>query len=407
VGPSAVCAVRPLAPKITRASRRVGSWWRVSLRLRGRRVHGMDLATITLAFIAVGLTAAEPRDFRTADTQSKDHPTARALVHMSELVSDRTQGRHRMIIYPEGVLGEQEGSFEQTRTGGIDINRTNMAPLASFVGKANILGLPFLFRSADHLHKVLEGPIGDDVLQSLEPHGFVGLAFFESGARSVYTVRRPVRTIDDIKGLRIRLQQSDLMVEMFAALGAEPVILPYTRTKTALMTGLIDAAENNWPSYVATDHHSVAPYFALTPEVLIMSMTAWRSLSPADQNIFRNAARDSSIFLRGLWKNWEGSFRKQAQDLGVTVIEIDRKPLSRIEGPLYESSDGFAVKTACRVHPKRRIKFSPDLPGFAESCAVRVVSLVTVDAPLPTRQATPGCGDSRSGSRRSICGRRR
>jgi tripartite ATP-independent transporter DctP family solute receptor len=304
------------------------------------RLHPACLPLVTLAFIAVGLTAAEPRDFRAADTQSKDHPTARALVHMSELVSDRTQGRHRMIVYPEGLLGEQEDSFEQTRTGAIDINRTNMAPLASFIGKANILGLPFLFRSADHLRKVLEGPIGDDVLQSLEPHGFVGLAFFESGARSVYTVRRPVRAIDDIKGLRIRLQQSDLMVQMFTALGAEPVILPYTRTKTALTTGLIDAAENNWPSYVATDHYSVAPYFALTehtmtPEVLIMSMKAWRSLSPADQNIFRNAARDASIFLRGQWKNWEGSFRKQSQDLGVTVIEIDRKPLEAVLRGLY------------------------------------------------------------------------
>ena len=318
----------------------VGSWWRVSLQLRGRRVHGTDLATITLAFIALGLTAAEPRDFRAADTQSSDHPTARALVHMSELVSDRTQGRHRMIVYPGGVLGEQEATFEQTRTGGIDINRTNMAPLTSFVGKANVFGLPFLFRSADHLHRILDGAIGNDILQSFEPHGFVGLAFFESGARSVYTVSRPVRAIDDIKRLRIRLQQSDLMVEMFAALGAEPVILPYTRTKTALATGLIDAAENNWPSYVASDHYSVAPYFALTehtmtPDVLIMSMKAWRSLDPADQNIFRNAARDTSIFLRGQWKNWEASFRKQALDLGVTVIEIDQKPLEAALTGLY------------------------------------------------------------------------
>jgi tripartite ATP-independent transporter DctP family solute receptor len=285
-------------------------------------------------------TAAEPRDFRAADTQTNDHPTARALVHMSELVSDRTQGRHRMIVYPGGQLGEQKATFEQTRTGGIDINRTNMAPLASFVGKANIFGLPFLFRSADHLHKILDGAIGDDILHSLEPHGFVGLAFFEAGARSVYTVRRPVRTIDDIKGLRIRLQQSDLMVEMFATLGAEPVILPYTRTKTALTTGLIDAAENNWPSYVASDHYSAAPYFALTehtmtPDVLIMSMKTWRSLDPADQNIFRNAARDTSIFLRGQWKNREASFRKQAVDLGVTVIEIDQKPLEAALTGLY------------------------------------------------------------------------
>ena len=285
-------------------------------------------------------TAAEPRDFRAADTQSNDHPTARALVHMSELVSDRTQGRHRMIVYPGGVLGEQQATFEQTRTGGIDINRTNMAPLASFVGKANIFGLPFLFRSADHLHRILDGPIGEDILQSLEPHGFVGLAFFESGARSVYTVRRPIQTIDDIKGLRIRLQKSDLMVEMFKTLGAEPVILPYTRTKTALTTGLIDAAENNWPSYVASNHYSVAPFFTLTehtmtPDILIMSMKAWRSLDPADQKIFRSAARDSSIYLRGQWKSWEAGRRKQAADLGVTIIEIDRKPLEAILKGLY------------------------------------------------------------------------
>ena len=285
-------------------------------------------------------TAAEPRDFRAVDTQSNDHPTARALVHMSELVSDRTQGRHRIIVYSGGVLGEQKTNFEQTRAGVIDINRTNMAPLVSFVGKANILGLPFLFRSADHLHRILDGPIGEDILQSLEPHGFVGLAFFESGARSVYTARRPVQTIDDIKGLRIRLQESDLMVEMFATLGAEPVILPYTLTKTALTTGLIDAAENNWPSYVTSDHYSVAPYFTLTehtmtPDVLIVSMKTWRSLDPEDQNIFRRAARDLSIFLRGQWKNREASFRKQALDLGVTVIEIDQKPLQAALTGLY------------------------------------------------------------------------
>jgi tripartite ATP-independent transporter DctP family solute receptor len=337
-----------------RASEPFGSWWRVSLRLRGRRVHGTGLATLTSAFLALGLTVAEPRDFRAADSQSHDHPTARALVHMSELVSDRTQGRHRMIVYPGGVLGEQEASFEQTRTGGIDINRTNMAPFASFVGKENIFGLPFLFRSADHLHRVLDGPIGDDILQSLEPHGFVGLAFFESGARSLYTVRRPVRTIDDIKGLRIRLQQSDLMVQMFAALGAEPVLLPYTRTKTALMTGLIDAAENNLPSYVASDHYSVAPHFALTehtmtPDVLIMSMKSWRGLSPADQNIFRNAARDSSIFLRGQWKNWEASFRKQALDSGVTVTEIDRKPLEA-------AWTGFYTKVLTDSHSRHLVE---------------------------------------------------
>jgi TRAP-type C4-dicarboxylate transport system substrate-binding protein len=132
-------------------------------------------------------TAAEARDFRVADTQLHDHPTARALVHMSELVSDRTQGRHRMIVYAGGLLGEQEASFEQTRTGGIDINRTNLAPLISFVGKANIFGLPYLFRSADHLHRILDGAIGDDILQSLEPHGFASVSHFSKLEQGRFT----------------------------------------------------------------------------------------------------------------------------------------------------------------------------------------------------------------------------
>jgi hypothetical protein len=153
-------------PKIIRASKPLGFWWRAWLGLRGCRVHGTDLGTFTLAFFALGLSAAEPRDFKTADTQSNDHPTARALVHMSGLVSERTQGRHRMTVYPRGLLGEQEATFEQTRIGAIHINRTDMAPLASFIGKPNILGLPFLFRSADHFHRILDGAVGDNILRT-------------------------------------------------------------------------------------------------------------------------------------------------------------------------------------------------------------------------------------------------
>ena len=301
-------------------------------------------------------TAAEPREFRAADTQTNDHPIARALVHMSELVSDRTQGRHRMIVYPGGLLGEQEASFEQTRTGGIDINRTNMAPLASFVGKANIFGLPFLFRSADHLHRMLDGAIGEDILHSLEPHGFVGLAFFEAGARSVYTVRRPVRTIDDIKGLRIRLQQSDLMVEMFATLGAEPVILPYTRTKTALTTGLIDAAENNWPSYVG--------FRSLLRRPALCTYRAYQDAGRPDhvhEDLEKSGARGSEclskcgarhehVFARPMEKS-RGEFPQASTGLGRNCHRNrSEAATSRLDGPLHESSDGFALERSCRVH---------------------------------------------------------
>jgi tripartite ATP-independent transporter DctP family solute receptor len=264
-----------------------------------------------------------------------------AIVHMDRLVRDRTQGRHRIDVYPGGTLGEQGATFEQTRLGAIDINRTNIAPLTSFVGEVNLLGLPFLFRSADHLHKVLDGPIGDDILERLEPHGFVGLAFYDSGARSVYTTKRPVRAVDDLKGLRIRLQQSDLMIEMLKILGAEPVLLPYTLTKTALVTDLIDAAENNWPSYVISDHYTVARYFTLTehtmaPDVLVMSSKAWNSLSAEDQQVFRTAARESAKVMRTQWKIREEDSQRRAQEDGVAVITIDKEPLEAALTGLYE-----------------------------------------------------------------------
>jgi tripartite ATP-independent transporter DctP family solute receptor len=317
------------------------SSWRARMRRHQDVIPGTGQAAVVLAFIAMGLTATEARDFIVTDSQPAGHPTIQALVYMDRLVRDRTQGRHRITVHHAGTLGEQRATFEQTRLGAIDINRTNMAPLTSFIGEVNVLGLPFLFRSADHLHKVLDGPIGEEILQRLEPHGFVGLAFYDSGARSVYTAKRLVRKLGDLEGLRIRLQQSDLMIEIFRALGAEPVLLPYILTKTGLATDLIDAAENNWPSYILSGHYTVARHYTLTehsmtPDVLVMSSKTWNSLSAEDRQTFRDAARESRKFMRSQWKKWQEGFRKQAPDLGVSVVEIDRKPLEAALTGVYE-----------------------------------------------------------------------
>ena len=173
-------------------------------------------ATLCAALAAACFsTPASARDFRAADTQAEDYPTVQALVFMDKLMNERTGGRHRVRIFHSRQLGEEKETIEQTRAGAIDLNRTNVAPLGSFIPEANIiLALPFLFRSIGHLHKVLEGPVGDDILASFEPHGFVGLAFYDSGARSIYNAVRPIRAPADLKGLRLRVQQSALMVDM-------------------------------------------------------------------------------------------------------------------------------------------------------------------------------------------------
>lgn len=300
------------------------------------------LALLAMVLVAIGINPARARDFRVADTQAEDYPTVQALNFMDKLIAERTQGRHRIRVFHSRQLGEEKETIEQTRVGAIDMNRTNVAPLGSFIPEANVLALPFLFRSIDHLNKVLTSSIGDDILASFSPYGFVGLAYYDSGARSVYNNRRPVRTIADMKGLRIRVQQSDLMLDMIRALGAEPVALPYGQVLTGLATGLIDGAENNWPSYVTTNHYTAAKYYTLTehtmsPEVLIMSRKAWESLTPEDQKIFRDAALESSRYMRELWTAWEERSRQEAKKAGNVIIsDFDKKPFEDAMKPIYE-----------------------------------------------------------------------
>jgi tripartite ATP-independent transporter DctP family solute receptor len=304
-----------------------------------------DLSRTVALVVALSLTAvstsAVAREFRAADTQNEDYPTVQALYYMGSLIAEKTGGRHQIRVFHSHQLGEEKETIEQTRAGAIDLNRTNVALIGTFVPAMNVLAMPFLFRSIEHQHKVLDGPIGDEILSSFEPYGFVGLAFYDSGARSIYNSVRPVRSIDDIKGLRLRVQQSELMSDMIRALGAEPVELPYGQVLTGLATKLIDGAENNWPSFVTTDHYKYAGYYTLTehtmsPEVLVMSQKAWESLSTEDRKIFREAAVRSSQFMREKWKDLEYRSRQQAKAAGVTIVtDFDRKPFEAAVAGIY------------------------------------------------------------------------
>lgn len=303
--------------------------------------RGGSAAAIAALALAALSTAAGAREFRAADTQAENYPTVQALVFMDKLVAERTGGRHRIKVFHSRQLGEEKETIEQTRAGAIDLNRTNVAPIGSIVPTVNALALPFLFRSAEHLHKVLDGPIGEEILANFEASGFIGLTFYDSGARSLYNSVRPIRSIADMKGLRIRVQQSELMVRMIRALGAEPVELPYGQVGTGLSTRLIDGAENNWPSYVTTGHYKSAQHYTLTehtmsPEVLIMSRRAWDSLSAEDRRIFRQAARESNLYMREKWTALETQSRAAAEKAGNAIVaSFDRKPFEAAMSGIY------------------------------------------------------------------------
>lgn len=302
----------------------------------------MLVAALLCTAVSASLSA---REFRTADTQNEDYPTVQALNYMGRLIAERTGGRHRIVVFHSRQLGEEKETLEQTRAGAIDLNRTNVALIGTMVPAVNVLAMPFLFRSLEHLHKVLDGPIGTEILNSFEPYGFVGLTFYDSGARSIYNSVRPIRSLDDLKGMRLRVQQSEQMSDMIRALGAEPVELPYGQVLTGLATKLIDGAENNWPSFVTTGHYKYAGYYTLTqhtvsPEVLVMSLKAWASLSAEEQAIFREAAQRSSVYMRAKWQELEAHSRKQAEDAGVTIIsEIDRKPFEAAMAGIYAKAE--------------------------------------------------------------------
>jgi tripartite ATP-independent transporter DctP family solute receptor len=296
----------------------------------------------TIVTVLSLLTApALAREFRAADTQAEDYPTVQALLFMGRMIAERSGGRDQIRVFHSRQLGEEKETIEQTRAGAIDLNRTNGALIGNFVPAMNVLAMPFLFRSIEHLQKVLDGPIGNEILNSFEPYGFVGLAFYDSGARSIYNSVRPIRAITDMKGMRLRVQQSELMSDMIRALGAEPVELPYGQVVTGLATKLIDGAENNWPSFVTTDHYKLAGYYTLTehtmsPEVLVMSRKAWESLSADDRKLFREAAVQSNLFMREKWKDLEQRSRQRAEAAGVTIVtDFDRKPFETAMAGIY------------------------------------------------------------------------
>lgn len=307
-----------------------------------RRAELSRTMTLVVALLlAVATTSAFAREFRAADTQNEDYPTVQALLYMGSLVVERSGGRYQIKVFHSRQLGEEKETIEQTRVGAIDLNRTNVALIGTMVPAMNVLAMPFLFRSIEHLQKVLDGPIGSEILDSFEPYGFVGLAFYDSGARSIYNSVRPVHAIADLHGLRLRVQQSEQMSDMIRSLGAEPIELPYGQVLTGLATKLIDGAENNWPSFVTTDHYKHAGYYTLTehtmsPEVLVMSRKAWTSLSAEDQQIFRESALRSSRFMREKWRDLEERSRKQAETAGVKIVtDFDRKPFEAAMAGLY------------------------------------------------------------------------
>lgn len=271
-----------------------------------------------------------------AENQPQDYPTTQAAYRFAQLVQEETKGRIRIKIFPDGALGSETEVLKQLRYGGIDFARLSVMSLGDEIPILNVLQLPYLYRDSEHMWKVLDGDTGEVFMESFENYGLKGLSWYDAGARHFYNSRKPVECLEDMRDLKIRVAQSEMMEDMVRALGAQPVRMDYSEVYGALETGQIDGAENNWPSYDTMKHFEMASYITLDahnriPEIQAASGETWEKLSPKDQAVIRSCARKSALYERQLWKEREDESRKKLEAAGCQVTVLNEREKRRFE----------------------------------------------------------------------------
>ncbi|CAN5392719.1 TRAP transporter substrate-binding protein [soil metagenome] len=300
-------------------------------------------ALLAIAALTLSASTAMARTFRSAEVHAKDYPTNRAVMFMSEELSKATGGKDTIKIFGDSALGSEKDTVEQVKIGALDMVRVSSASFHGIVPESVIPALPFLFRDIEHFRKTMYGPQGDKILAAFDKAGFIGLALYESGARSVYA-KKPIKSLADMKGLKIRVQPSDLMVSLAGAMGASPTPMPTAEVYTGLKTGLIDAAENNYPTYEEAKHFESAPVFSetmhtMTPEVLVFSKKIWDTLTKEEQTAIRAAAKASVPYYVKLWEAREKDAKAAAIKGGAKIVpaaEIDRAAFVTAEKPVWD-----------------------------------------------------------------------
>jgi tripartite ATP-independent transporter DctP family solute receptor len=308
----------------------------------------MNMIRTTMAALlaSAALTGAAMAEcevtLKSSDTHPDGYPTVAAVQRMGEMVKERSGGRICIDVFHSTQLGEEKDTIEQTKFGVIDLNRVSMGPFNNEIEETKVVSLPFIFRSVDHMHKVMDGDIGAEIAAAFEPHGFIALAFYDGGSRSFYNSKKPIKSIEDLAGMKVRVMQSDVFVDMMTALGANATPMPYGEVYSGIQTGVIDGAENNWPSFESSGHYEVAGYYTLNehlivPEVLVMSKVSWDKLSPEDQELLRAAAKESMPINRELWAAREKESEDKVRAAGVEIIDdIDKTPFIEAMVPVYE-----------------------------------------------------------------------
>jgi tripartite ATP-independent transporter DctP family solute receptor len=325
------------------------------------------LATTILAIasaLAVGSAAAQQKMvFKASDVHPAGYPTVVAVENMGKKLEKATNGRLSVAMYPSMQLGGEKEAIEQAQVGAIAIARVSVGALGPVVDDLNVFNLPYVFRNTTHMQHVIDGPIGQELLDKVtnSGKGLVGLCWMDAGARNFYNTKKPIKTMADLKGMKVRVMGNPMFVEMANSMGGNGVAMGYDQVFSALQTGVVDGAENNPPSFVFDNHYQVAKFYTIdehliVPEMVVFSKKSWDAMSKEDQELLVKFAKEAQLDERKLWEVYEQQAMDKAKAAGIQIVQVsdaDKKAFQDAVKPVW---DKYGPKYAATVKRIQDVK---------------------------------------------------
>ncbi|WP_101910196.1 TRAP transporter substrate-binding protein [Marasmitruncus massiliensis] len=292
-------------------------------------------------------SADEVFEFKLAENQPADNPISKGMQKFAELAKEKSGGTVNIEVYLDAQLGSENETIDQIQAGTLDFARINTSALSSTADEVGVFTLPYIFTSTEHKYKVLDGKIGQGVIDSLEKYNMIGLGYWESGSRSFYSTKKPIKGVADMKGLKVRVQQSDVAIKMVELLGAAATPMSYGEVYQGLQTGVIDAAENDFVSYYTSGHYEVAKNYTLDghmapPAMVLMSKTAWDKLSDNQKAAVTEAALEACTWQRQAMNDYQEEARKKVEEAGCEVFDVDVKEFQNSVSAIYDMYPQYA-----------------------------------------------------------------
>jgi tripartite ATP-independent transporter DctP family solute receptor len=322
-----------------------------------RLIHAAFGALAAIGLTLGGAAAQDKLVLKSADVHPTGYPTVAAVESLGKKLEEATDGRLSVQVYPSMQLGGEKEFLEQAQVGALAMARVSVGVMGPIVPELNVFNLPYVFRDVEHMHKVIDGEIGQELLQKITDHptaGLIGLAWMDAGQRNIYNSERPVAKMEDLAGLKIRSMGNPMFVDMVNAMGANGVAMGYDQLINAMQTGVVDGAENNYPSYATGQHYNYAKYYSTTehlmiPEILVFSKKVWETLTPEDQALIKKLAQEAQQEQRELWKAKEQESLDDMKAHGVEIVEVSAEEKKRFQDAMKPVWDKYGAEHAAML----------------------------------------------------------